>query len=150
MAQEITLDRLAAAIGDALVICDRDGRIVRWNAAAERMFGFSQNEALGQSMDIFIPERLRQRHWEGCNQTMRTGITKYGTDVLRVPAIDKLGRSLSIAFTVALFAGEDGKPAAIAALIRDETARFAEERALRKRVAELEVQLATRESKPQT
>jgi hypothetical protein len=93
-------------------------------------------------MDLIIPERLRQRHWDGYHQTMRTGITKYGADVLRVPAIDKAGKALSIAFTVALLNGADGKPAAIAAIIRDETSRFNEERALRKRVAELEVRLA--------
>jgi len=136
--------QLIAAIGDAVVVCDAAGHITAWNPAAERIFGFTQAEALGQSMDIFIPERLRKRHWEGCNETMRTGITKYGTDVLRVPAIDKQGRALSIAFTVALFAGPDGKPNAIAAVIRDESVRFTEERALRKRLAELEAQLAAR------
>ena len=75
---------------------------------------------------------------------MLTGQTKYGTDLLRVPAVDKGGRTLSIAFTVALLPAADGKPAAIAAVIRDETSRFNEERSLRKRLAELEAQLAER------
>ncbi len=97
-------------------------------------------------MDIFIPERLRKRHWDGYHETMRTGHTRYGTDVLRVPAVDKAGRSLSIAFTVALLTDAAGKPEAVLAVIRDETVRFQEERALKKRVAELEAQLA---GKPQ-
>ena len=130
--------QLIAAIGDAVVVTDAGGTITLWNPGATRLFGFSESEALGQSMDIFIPERLRKRHWDGYHETMRTGITKYGTDLLKVPAMDKAGRSLSIAFTVALLPGADGKPAAIAAIIRDETARFAEERSLRKRLAELE------------
>ena len=115
-----------------------------WNPACERMFGHTEAEALGQSMDMIIPERLRKRHWEGYDKTMATGITKYGHDVLRVPAVDKQGNSLSIAFTVAMLYGEDGKVSAIASIIRDETVRFNDERALKKRVAELEAQLAAK------
>jgi hypothetical protein len=74
--------------------------------------------------------------------TMLTGQTRYGTELLRVPGVDKSGRTLSIAFTVALLHSEDGKPVAIAAIIRDETTRFNEERNLRKRLADLEARLA--------
>jgi hypothetical protein len=72
---------------------------------------------------------------------MRTGQTKYGSDVLRVPAVDKAGRQLSIAFTVALLNDAAGKPAAVVAVIRDETARFQEDRKQRARIAELEAAL---------
>jgi PAS domain S-box-containing protein len=146
----ITVDprRLVAAVGDALVVTDAAGLIVLWNPAAERMFGFTGEEAIGKSMDIFIPERLRKRHWDGYHETMRTGITKYGTDVLRVPAVDKAGRSLSIAFTVALLNDAAGKPEAIAAVIRDETVRFQEDRNLRKRITELEAALLAAQAKP--
>jgi len=140
----VDLNQLVAAVADAVVVTDASGAIALWNAAAERMFGFAASEALGQSLDLIIPERLRQRHWEGFHRTMLTGQTKYGTDLLRVPAMDKGGRTLSIAFTVALLPAPDGQPTAIAAVIRDETARFSEERALRKRLAELEAQLAER------
>jgi len=140
----VDLNQLVAAVADAVVVTDASGAIALWNAAAERMFGFAASEALGQSLDLIIPERLRQRHWEGFHKTMLTGQTKYGTELLRVPAVDKDGRTLSIAFTVALLPAPDGQPTAIAAVIRDETARFSEERALRKRLAELEAQLAER------
>jgi PAS domain S-box-containing protein len=134
----IDTNALVNAIGDAVVVCDGQGAIVLWNPAAERMFGYSAAEALGQSLDLMIPERLRARHWEGYDKTMATGVTRYGHDLLRVPAVDKAGRSLSVAFTVALLRDAQGKVSSIVAVMRDETARFAEERALRKRVTELE------------
>jgi PAS domain S-box-containing protein len=138
----VDLEDLVAAVGDAIVVTDAAGAITMWNPAAERIFGYPESEALGCSLDLIIPERLRARHWDGFHKTMLTGQTRYGTDLLRVPAVDKGGRALSIAFTVALLRSEDGKPAAIAAIIRDETSRFNEERSLRRRLTELEAQLA--------
>jgi PAS domain S-box-containing protein len=137
----IDTNALVHAVGDAIVVSDVAGKIIIWNPAAERMFGYTQAEALGQTLDIITPEKFRKRHWDGYHQTMATGVTKYGTTLLRVPAINKAGQSLSIAFGVAMLFGPNGKPSAIASIIRDETARFAEDRALRKRIAELESQL---------
>ena len=142
MQASIDLRALVDAIGDAVVVSDAEGRVVVWNPAAQRMFGFTEAEALGQRMDMIIPERLRKRHWDGFDKSMATGTTRYGHDVLRVPAVDKAGRALSIAFTVAMLHGPDGKVSAVASVIRDETDRFAEERALRKRLTELEAQRA--------
>ena len=133
---------LLEALADAVMVCDAKGAIVLWNPACERMFGYTEAEALGQSMDLISPERLRKRHWEGYDKTMATGVTKYGSDVLRVPAVDKAGKSLSIAFTVAMLHAPDGKVSAIASVIRDETSRFNDERALKKRLADLEAKLA--------
>jgi PAS domain S-box-containing protein len=126
------------ALGDAVIICDSDGLIRVWNAAAERFFGFTPAEALGRSLDLIIPERLRERHWAGYTKTVATGQTRYGQDVLRVPAMHKDGRPLSIAFTVGLLLGAQRTVTGLVAVIRDETKRFAEERDLRKRLAELE------------
>jgi PAS domain S-box-containing protein len=136
----IDFEQLVEVIGDAVVISDASGAITLWNPAAERMFGFTQEEALGNSLDLIIPERLRGRHWSGYEKTMATGATRYGHDVLRVPGVHKDGRSLSIAFTVALLhsAGPERSVTGIVAVIRDETSRFTEERNLRKRLAELE------------
>ena len=100
MRTDIDPKALMAAIGDAIVVCGPDGKIVLWDGGAQRLFGHTEAEALGQSLDIIIPERLRKRHWEGYDKTMETGITRYGNDVLRVPAVDKHGRSMSIAITV--------------------------------------------------
>ena len=141
-AAAIDLKALMGAIGDAVVVCDAQGAVVLWNPAAERMFGHTESEALGQSLDLIIPERLRKRHWDGYSKSMETGETRYGNDVLKVPAVHKDGRAMSIAFTVAMLFSSDHKVAAIAAVIRDETARFNEERVLRKRLAELEAQVS--------
>ncbi len=130
------------AIGDAVVVSDVQGNVIVWNAGAERLFGWSAAEAMGQRMDMIVPERLRQRHWDGYDKSMQTGHTKYAHDVLRVPAVDKAGRAMSIAFTVFMLFGPDGKPSACGSVIRDETDRFAQDRALRKRIADLEAQLA--------
>jgi PAS domain S-box-containing protein len=134
----IDLAKLVEAAGDAIVAADAQGKIVLWNPAAERIFGFSGAEALGQSLDLIIPERFRERHWQGYDDVMRSGTTRYGTDVLRVPALRKDGRPLSIAFTVALLKAPDGKVESIVAIMRDDTARWNEERALKKRIVELE------------
>src|SRR5580700_11490243 len=134
----IDCEQLVEVIGDAVVVADASGAINLWNPAAERMFGFTQSEALGNSLDLIIPERLRGRHWDGYHKTMATGETRYGNDVLRVPAVHKDGRSLSIAFTVALLHSPQNALTGIVAVIRDETSRFQEDRLLRKRLAELE------------
>jgi PAS domain S-box-containing protein len=132
------LEALIQAVGDAVVVADPDGLIRLWNPAAERIFGFGAEEALGRSLDLIIPERLRERHWAGYREVMRTGHTRYGTDTLRVPALRKDGQRISIAFTVALLRAADGRITGIAAIMRDETARWQEEQALHKRLAELE------------
>jgi PAS domain S-box-containing protein len=142
MNAQIDPSGIVDAIGDALVVSDVEGKVIVWNAGAERMFGWSAQEALGQRMDMIVPERLRQRHWDGYDKSMQTGHTKYAHDVLRVPAVDKAGRAMSIAFTVFMLFGLDGKPSACGSVIRDETDRFAQDRALRQRIADLEAQLA--------
>jgi PAS domain S-box-containing protein len=142
------LKQLIEAVGDAIVASDAGGAITLWNPGAQRMFGFTEEEALGQSLDIIIPQRQQQRHWDGYHKTMATGKTRYGNDVLRVPAMHKDGHGLSIAFTVALLHTPDKKVSAIVAVIRDETTRFAEERSLRKRLTELEVQLVPQGTPP--
>ena len=139
--QTFDLAQIITAAGDAIVVSDVSGAITVWNPAAERIFGFSQEEALGRSLDLITPERQRQRHWDGYHKTMRTGVTRYGTQVLRVPALHKDGRPLSIAFTVALLRSEDDEVIGIAAIIRDETSRWNEEREMRRRLADLEARL---------
>ena len=141
MKSDIDMTQLVEAVGDAMMVADANGAITLWNPAAQRMFGYTEEEALGKSLDIIIPQRQQQRHWDGYNKTMETGLTRYGHDVLRVPAMHKDGHTLSIAFTVALLLTPDDKVGGIAAVVRDETSRFAEERALRKRLMELESQL---------
>jgi len=117
---------------DAIVYADSDGVIRFWNAGAARIFGFAAAEAVGQSLDIIVPENLRQRHWDGYNETMRTGRTRYGAgDLLAVPALRKDGARISVEFTIVPFHDGAGRMVGIAAIMRDVTKRFAEMKALR-------------------
>ena len=134
---DVDLAALVAAAGDAIIVADPEGMIRLWSPAAERVFGFTAGEALGCSLDLIIPERFRPQHWAGYREVMRTGRTRYGADVLRVPAERKDGRRISIAFTVALLQA-DGRVTGIAAIVREETARWEEEQRMRRRLAELE------------
>ena len=127
---------LVAGIPDAIVYADETGLIRFWNAGAARIFGFTEQEALGRSLDIIIPGNLQQRHWHGYRETMRTGQTRYGDGaILSVPAVRKDGTRISVEFTIVPFRGDDGRMAGVAAIMRDATARFEELRALRKQLA---------------
>jgi PAS domain S-box-containing protein len=128
--------QLVTLAPDAIVYADDQGLIRLWNAGAERIFGYPEPEAIGQSLDLIIPENQRARHWAGFGQTLATGVTKYGADsLLAVPAIRKDGSRLSVEFTILLFHGEGGRIVGMAAIMRDVTARFEELKALRKQVA---------------
>ncbi len=141
METSIDFEQLLKTMGDGVIVADARGNIIFWNAAAERIFGFTEQEAIGQSLDLIVPERQRQRHWDGYHKTMDTGQTRYGHDLLRVPALHKEGRPLSIAFTVAMLYTPEQEVSAIVAIVRDETQRWTDERDMRKRIAELEAEL---------
>lgn len=138
MKTTVDLPQLIDCIGDAVIVVDAHEKIVLWNPAATRIFGYSEEEALGNTLDLIVPERQRQRHNEGCRKSMETGTTRYGTSLLKVPAKHQDGRTLSIAFTVGMLFDEKHQANGVVAVIRDETERFTEERALKKRLSELE------------
>jgi PAS domain S-box-containing protein len=124
---------------DAVLICDRAGFVRYWNAAAERVFGFSAAEAVGASMDLIIPERLRARHWAGWEMTMTTGVTRYGEgQLLAVPALRKDGRQISIEFSIQLLEDAGGRIEWVVAILRDVTERFLREKNLRAQLKVLE------------
>ncbi|GGF49666.1 signal transduction histidine kinase [Aliidongia dinghuensis] len=131
-------ERLIADGPDAVIYADAAGVIRYWNAAATRIFGFAEGEAIGASLDLIIPERLRSRHWEGYDKVMGGAQSRYGSGaVLAVPALHKDGRQISIEFTILPLHGDAGTLLGIAAFLRDATARFEELRALRRELAAL-------------
>lgn len=138
MSNAIDFEALVSQIGEAVIISDRDENIIFWNASAERIFGFSPDEALGKTLSIITPERFRERHSKGYFHTIQTGQTKYGNTLLRVPAVHKDGHSISIAFSVSMLLDGQNQPIAIAAIVRDETERFQEERKLKEKLAAYE------------
>jgi PAS domain S-box-containing protein len=129
-------ERLVSGMSDAIVYADAEGVIRMWNRGATRIFGFAEAEALGRSLDVIIPENLRERHWRGYRATMRTGQSRYGEgQLLSVPAVRKDGTRVSVEFTIVPFTDGAGRMIGIAAIMRDVTARFEELRALRRQLA---------------
>jgi PAS domain S-box-containing protein len=121
---------------DAVIAADKEGTISFWNPGAERIFGYSAAEAVGQSLDIIIPVRLRKRHWDGYRHVMQSGESRYGDgDVLAVPGITKDGERVSVEFTITSLRTEAGELIGLAAVMRDVTKRFEEARALKQRLA---------------
>jgi PAS domain S-box-containing protein len=123
---------------EAVVYSDREGVIRLWNRGAERIFGHGREDALGHTLDLIIPERWRARHWEGYRTVMRTGVTRYGREVLAVPASRSDGTRISIEFSIILPTDRDGQVLGAVAIVRDVTTRWEQEQALRKRLATLE------------
>lgn len=123
---------------EAIMASDRRGEIVLWNRGAEAMFGYSANEALGESLDLIIPENLRARHWQGYRQVMQSGETRYGKELLAVPALHRDGHRLSCEFSIVMLKGAAGETVGVAALMRDVSARWQRERELRAKLATLE------------
>lgn len=114
---------LLNVVSDAVIAVDREGKLIFWNPAAERIFGYRADEALGNSLDLIIPERKRGRHWTGFNHVMETGQTRLGTEVLYAPAHAKDGHEFRIALTVGILRGADQETiTAIAAIIRPDKA----------------------------
>jgi PAS domain S-box-containing protein len=129
-------DGIVSASADAVVAADRSGIIRLWNPGAERIFGHRAGEAVGQSLDLIIPERLRTAHWEGWRRVVETGRSRYGDgDLLSVPAIRKNGERISVEFTIVPLKDESGRMVGMAALMRDVTKRFEEMKALRRQLA---------------
>jgi PAS domain S-box-containing protein len=116
--------RIVEEMPEAVIFADRHGVVRLWNRGAETMFGYSAVEALGQSLDLIIPERFRTRHWDGYRQVMATGVTGYGQRLLAVPAMRKDGQRISIEFSIALLKDDRGEVAGAAAVVRDVTARW--------------------------
>jgi PAS domain S-box-containing protein len=134
---------LVASTDHAVIVADPDGVICFWNPAAERIFGHSRSSALGETLDIIIPDKLRARHWDGYRRVMATGQTDYAGRTLAVPAVRHDGTRISVEFTVTLLRDTSGALRGIAAILRDVSADWEKQRALHRRISELERELAT-------
>ena len=129
-------EKIVREAADAIIFADAAGVIRLWNAGAERIFGYGAAEAVGQSLDLIIPEKLRGRHWEGFRQVMQTGKSRYGAgDLLAVPAQRKDGARISVEFTEVPMHDDAGRMLGMAAILRDVTQRFNEMKALREQLA---------------
>lgn len=139
---ERLLQQMMDDAGDALLMVDLQGIIRYWNRGAEHLFQYPSAEALGQSLDLIIPENLRQRHWDGFHRVMTSGETKYATALLTSPGMRRDGSRLSLEFSVVLLRDETGEIAGCGAVMRDVTERWQREKELRERLKNCEGQLA--------
>ena len=114
---------------DAIIFADADGIVRLWNSGAETIFGCSASEAIGQDLDIIIPEKLRERHRQGYRKVMETGVSRYMKELLAVPALRKDGARISIEFSIVILKSDTGEIVGSAALIRDVTAKWEKEKA---------------------
>jgi PAS domain S-box-containing protein len=136
MKTETLASAILSTTSDAIIATDRDGLIRFWNPGAERIFGYSREAALGQSLDLIIPENLRERHWQGYRQVMQSGESRYGHgDLLSVPGLRKDGTRVSLEFTIVPLKDASGHMEGMVALMRDVTRRFEELRALKRELA---------------
>lgn len=126
---------------EAIIFADRDGAIRLWNRGAETIFGYTAAEAIGQSLDLIIPERLRAAHWSAFDHALETGVTKYAGRVLTTRSVHQNGNRLYVDLSFGLVKDADGSVTGSFAIGRDCTARYASDKALKARVAELEKQL---------
>jgi PAS domain S-box-containing protein len=114
---------------EAVVYANQEGVIQRWNAAAVAMFGYSVAEALGQHLDMMIPERLREAHWRGFNAAMANGKTRLGGRPTLTRGLHRSGQKLYVEMSFALVVDDTGLPLGSVAVARDVTERVERERA---------------------
>lgn len=132
---------------DAFVCTDGDNRIIHWNRAAERLFGWTEAEALGQPLDIIIPDRHRHGHANGVARLRRGGIPKLVGKTVEVPATCRAGHEIPTELSLGMWsAPEDGLPEGFAAIIRDVSARKALEAERAQTEARLAQQIAAIEA----
>lgn len=128
---------------DAFIFAGTDGNIVTWNEGAAQVFGFSAAEAIGQSLDIIIPERFRERHWTGYDRALAAGETKYKGEALPTRAQKSDGSTLYVELTFAIVKGADGTVLGASAIARDITERFLRDREQAGKLRDLQAELET-------
>ncbi|HEY3307594.1 MAG TPA: PAS domain S-box protein [Desulfuromonadaceae bacterium] len=138
VSQDWLRQKIVEDSSDAIMFADREGIIHLWNSGAQRMFGYSEAEAIGQSLDLIIPENLRQRHWDGYFRVMESGQSHYSVDLLSAPALRQDNSRISTEFSMVLVQDNGGKMLGVAAIIRDVSVRWQREKELKERIRNLE------------
>ncbi len=128
---------------DGVIFASPDGNIRLWNDAAARMFGFSADDALGQNLDIIIPEPFREAHWKGFERAIEAGETKHKGKALPTKALNNKGETFYVELSFGIVKDSSGKPIGALAHAREITERFEQERANRRRLRELEAEVKT-------
>ena len=114
---------------EAVIYANREGVIERWNAAAAATFGYPAVEALGQKLDLMIPEHLRNAHWRGFDAAMASGKTRLGGRPTLTRGLHKSGKKLYVEMSFAVVLDDAGSTLGSVAVARDVTERVAREKA---------------------
>ena len=136
------MEQLLDNAPDAILLSDKEGVIRFWNRGAELLFGHTASEAVGQSLDLIIPENLRARHWEGYRRVMASGESKYKTGLLASPGVRKDGSRISLEFSMVLLRDDAGAVQGCASILRDVTTHWQKEKELREELTSCEKRLA--------
>ncbi|MDZ4073168.1 MAG: PAS domain S-box protein [Hylemonella sp.] len=134
---ESTAAHILRNMPEALIFCDLEGIIRVWNGGAEKVFGWSAAEAVGQSLDLIIPERMRKAHWDGFNQALERGGVKPGRTSMITRSLHKAEEFIYVDMSFEMVRNEAGQMLGSLAVARDATKRFNDEKALRKQLADL-------------
>src|ERR687897_591689 len=131
------MDQILESVRDAAVVVDaRSGRIVLWNAAATKIFGYSSSEALEHSWTVIVPERLKAQCEAGMARYRDTGHGPYIDShvVLELPAACKDGKEITIEIAlspISLSHNMENRGRLVLAIIRDITERKGVEKAIK-------------------
>jgi PAS domain S-box-containing protein len=132
---------IAEQAPDAIIFVDTKGVVRFWNESAKAVFGYSADEALGRSLDLIIPERLRRAHWDAFQRAIEIGQTKLGRQAFATRAVHKDENRLYVELSFAVVKDMAGTVAGALGIARDITSRYVSDSALRERLSELEQKL---------
>ena len=130
--------RLVAQAPDAMIFADRSGVIRAWNTAAERVFGHPATDAIGERLDLIVPEQFREAHWAGWERAIGEGQTKYVGQSVPTRAERADGTPITVELGFAIILDDAGASIGALATARDISERWEQDRATRRRLRELE------------
>jgi len=121
--QTLDTEELIAHAPDAIIFADCAGVIRLWNRAAETMFGHGAAEAIGQTLDLIVPEPYRVAHWAGFSHAVTQGRFAKDDALLTSRALTKDGRIIAVELSAAIVRSPSGQVRGIMAIGRDVTER---------------------------
>lgn len=139
-------EAIVEQMAEALIFADREGVIRAWNPAATALFGFAADQAVGRSLDLIIPERLRAPHWEGYDRAIARGVAQHYGESRITRALTDRGETIYVDMSFAVISDSDGQALGALAIARNATLRHQQEKALRERLAVLEQGAANSQS----
>lgn len=126
---EEQLRSIVQSTGDAIILMDTRGQVAFWNSGAEKIFGYTAEEMLGQSVTRIIPSRLREAHQRGVERVAAAGQLTLEADMFELIGLRKDGTEFPLEFSLAAWTAKS--TLFITGIIRDISARRQAESALR-------------------